>query len=157
MTYKFTIPGPAVPQGRPIFTTRGEKRWAIDPPRSRAYKAKVRACAMSAGKPKTITGAIRLLVLEYRPIPKGWSKRKQEAAREGQIYPTTRPDFDNIIKAITDALNGVFWEDDRQVVDGRIQRFYSDDPRVVVEVEEVLPASPDKEQVQAGGIVDERT
>ena len=146
MSYKFTVPGPAVPQGRPIFTTRSGKRWAIDPPRSREYKAKVRACAMSAGKPSLITGAVRLLVLEYRPIPKSWSNRKQEAAREGRLYPTTRPDFDNIIKAITDALNGVFWEDDRQVVDGHVRQFYSDDPRVVVEVEEVLPASPDSEQ-----------
>ncbi len=138
MSYKFTIPGTAVPQGRPIFTARGERRWAVDPPRSREYKAKVRACALRACKPKVITGAVRLLVQEYRPIPRSWSRQKQEAAREGRIYPTTRPDFDNIIKAITDALNGVLWEDDRQVIDGRIQQFYSDEPRVVVEVEEIV-------------------
>ena len=141
MSYQFTVPGPAVPQGRPIFTMRGGRRWAIDPPRSREYKAKVRAYARQASKPRLIEGAVRLLVLEYRPIPKSWSKRKQEAARNQQIYPTIRPDFDNIIKAIADALTGVFWKDDRQIVDGHVRQFYSDNPRVVVEVEEIRPCS----------------
>ena len=139
MSYRFTVPGPAVPQGRPIFTTRGGKRWAIDPPRSREYKAKVRAYARRVCQPHRARDKPWLAVSEYRPIPKSWSRKKRAAAREQKIYPTVRPDFDNVIKAIADALNGVLWEDDRQVVDGRIQRFYSDDPRVEVEIEAICP------------------
>lgn len=50
------------------------------------------------------------------PIPKSWAKRKREQAAEGDICPMTKPDLDNVVKIALDALNGVAWEDDKQVV-----------------------------------------
>ena len=139
MTYKFTVPGPAVPQGRPRLTTIGGHPRAYDPPRSRKYKAKVRAYAQRAGRMEPITGPVKLTLEEYRPIPKSWSKNKREAARTQRLLPTTRPDMDNVEKAIMDALNGLAWNDDAQVVLKVSMKVYSDDPRVAVEVDEIYP------------------
>ena len=58
--------------------------------------------------------------------------------------------MDNIEKAIMDALNGLAWNDDAQVVQKFAMKVYSDDPRVVVEIEEADPASLNKGQWQTG-------
>ena len=47
------------------------------------------------------------------------------AAAEHRIRPTTKPDVDNCAKAILDALNGVCYLDDRQVVDLRVEKYYT--------------------------------
>ena len=50
------------------------------------------------------------------------------------IRPTRKPDFDNIGKVICDALNGIAYRDDAQIVDALVRKFYSDTPRVIVEI-----------------------
>lgn len=59
------------------------------------------------------------------------------AAESGDIRPITKPDADNYIKAIKDALKSVIWRDDSQVVDLHISKYYSDSPRITVEVTEI--------------------
>lgn len=81
---------------------------------------------------------VALLVHSYRDIPKSWSKRDQEAALAGAIRPTSKPDWDNYGK-ITDALAGIVWKDDAQVVDGRSMKYYSDAPALRIEVREMVP------------------
>ena len=45
-------------------------------------------------------------------------------------------DMDNIIKIIADALNQIAYKDDSQIVDTTIQKYYSDNPRVIVMIKE---------------------
>ena len=134
MIYRFEVPGPAIAQARP-GSARG--RWRYDPPRCREYKEKVRGCAAPVQPPKPFEGALTVKVTEYRAIPRSWSKRKQEAARNGRIDPITKPDTDNVLKGIKDALKGIFWKDDAQVIHDDISKRYIDTPRVEVEVGEV--------------------
>ena len=135
MRYTYTIPGPAVPQGRPRLTTINGHARAYDPKKSRDYKAYIRQCVMEQGAPaEPITGALKLIVFEYRTIPQSWSKRKQQGASVNDIKPTTKPDWDNIGKAVSDALNGLVWKDDAQIVDANVQKLYDRDPCVVIEV-----------------------
>lgn len=72
----------------------------------------------------------------YRGIPKSWSKTKQEQAERGIIKPTLKPDVDNYVKGIKDALNGIAYVDDSQVTVLLISKFYAREPRVEVKVEE---------------------
>lgn len=81
---------------------------------------------------------VSLIVHAFREIPVSWSAREREAALVGAIRPTSRPDADNYLK-IVDALNGIVWIDDSQVVDGRCIKLYSDRPALRVEVRELVP------------------
>ena len=67
-------------------------------------------------------------------MPQSWSQKKQRMALAGEIFPTTKPDADNIVKAIGDACNGVVWRDDVQAVDGAWRKRYAAVPGVVVTV-----------------------
>ena len=49
-------------------------------------------------------------------------------------YPTVKPDTDNIAKTILDGLNGVAYNDDKQVIKLFIEKFYDDDDCVVVNI-----------------------
>nr|WP_082786584.1 RusA family crossover junction endodeoxyribonuclease [Sporosarcina psychrophila] len=52
--------------------------------------------------------------------------------KSGELRPTTKPDVDNYVKAIKDGLIKVIWQDDSQVVDLKVRKFYSLSPKVVV-------------------------
>ena len=137
--FNFEVPGKAVPQARPAASFKGGKYWRYDPVQCREYKNKIleclkAQCGISQGNFE-YTGAVKVEVIEYRKIPKSWSKIKQMAARANKIRPVSRPDTDNILKIVKDALNGVLWKDDAQVVSDKVEKFYSQEPRLVVSVE----------------------
>jgi Holliday junction resolvase RusA-like endonuclease len=78
-----------------------------------------------------IEGPVELKLQLFYPIPASWSKKKQEAARLGQIVPTKKPDSSNCLKAIEDGFTGAIWIDDCQVVDHHITKRFSDEPCVI--------------------------
>jgi Holliday junction resolvase RusA-like endonuclease len=67
-------------------------------------------------------------------IPKSWPKKKQAQAENNEISPG-KPDLDNIAKTVLDALNGVCYEDDAQVVILSVTKCYSREPGVMVRVD----------------------
>ncbi len=52
------------------------------------------------------------------------------------MRPTVKPDWDNLGK-VTDALNGIVWEDDKQVVDGQVIKYYDREPRLEIVVKQI--------------------
>ncbi len=92
---------------------------------------------------KPLTGCISLEVHTFFIIPQGWPDWKKMAAENGQIEHTAKPDMDNIIKNVKDALNGIVWLDDAQVVHEFGRKVYSDRPRVSLRIEErhTIPSS----------------
>lgn len=96
------------------------------------YEARCRhEGAMSMRGRELMSGAIELKLQLFYPIPQSWSKKKQEAARLGQIVPTRKPDSSNCLKAIEDGFTGAVWVDDCQVVDHHITKRFSDEPCVI--------------------------
>lgn len=65
-------------------------------------------------------------------IPKSFTKGKRLAAEHNMIRPTTKPDADNIAKVVCDALNGIAYIDDTQVVELEVTKLYGDVPKVTV-------------------------
>jgi Holliday junction resolvase RusA-like endonuclease len=134
---RLVIPGEAVPQLRPRFARQGNFVRAYDPEKCRNYKAYIRMLASEAYSGPLLEGQISLQVAIYRLPPRGWGKSKMALALAGQIRPITKPDLTNTIKGIEDALKGIFWHDDAQVVELYLQKWYSDTPRAEVTVDEI--------------------
>lgn len=97
---------------------------------------KERGVQAMGGRPPVI-GAVGVCITIYRSIAPSWPKKKQAAARAGDLRPTSKPDWDNYAKLLGDAWNTVVWMDDSQIVDGTCRKFYADVPRTVVEVVEL--------------------
>ncbi len=134
-----TIPGPPRGKGRPRFTSRGGFARAYTDKKTRDYEKTVAEYAILAmeGQPP-LSGALRVELRAYFPIPKSWTKAKKIAAANGDIHHLTKPDADNILKVL-DALNGVAFEDDKQICDARIIKDYSNDPRLEIQIWEIQP------------------
>jgi len=133
---KFTVPGAPVGKGRPRVTTRGGKFASMYTPEKTvnyeglvAHSGKV---AM-AGMP-LIDGPASVHLDIVCQVPASWSQKKRNQALAGTVYPTTKPDIDNVEKAIFDGLNGVVWRDDVQVVEVRKRKRYGDTPGVLVTI-----------------------
>lgn len=77
---------------------------------------------------------ISLEVCAYMPIPKNTSKVKRELMLKGEILPTVKPDWDNIGKLIADALNGVAYDDDKQIVEAVVIKRYATAPHTTVRI-----------------------
>ena len=134
---RLVIPGEAVPQLRPRFARHGNYVQAYDPAKCRDYKAYVRMLAAQQAPPKPIEGPVAVRIVVCRNTPQSWSKVKIAAANAGRIRPTTKPDIDNVVKGLKDALKGLIWVDDAQVVRLEAEKWYSDRPRAEIEVTEV--------------------
>lgn len=75
---------------------------------------------------------IMLEVSAYYIIPASASKKKRAMMLDGAIRPMKKPDWDNIGKIISDALNKIAYRDDVQIVECRVTKHYAERPRVMV-------------------------
>ena len=85
---------------------------------------------MERGIPVTLR-----IVARFLP-PKSVSKKKQKQMLEGEILPLKKPDMDNIVKVVADALNGVAYQDDKQVILVSAKKAYSAMEGLDITVEE---------------------
>jgi Holliday junction resolvase RusA-like endonuclease len=129
----FRVPGKPVGKGRPRAAKRGKHITLYTPEATATYESTVALAASQAmGQAPLIDGPVDVLMRIDLPVPSSWSQRKQRDALAGTIIPNTKPDMDNVIKAVFDAMNGVVWNDDTQVADLRVRRRYSATPGVSV-------------------------
>ena len=136
---EFFVPGTPVGKGRPRAARRGAGVVMFTPEKTAGYEALVAAAASNAMRAEAgplFTGPLEA-VLEMRiPIPASWSKAHKAAALAGTELPTSKPDIDNVAKAILDACNGVVFRDDAQVVMLVATKAFSDEPGVLVVIRE---------------------
>lgn len=129
----FDIPGEAVPWARPRAAKNA--RHFFTKPEVTNYKALVKMKAQQAmGTSPPMEGAVAVTIQVFRSIPETFSGKKRKLAIEGVIRPTTKPDLDNVIKGIFDALNKLAFKDDNQVCQLVTAKFYDERPRVEVEI-----------------------
>ena len=81
------------------------------------------------------TPATLRIVARFLP-PKSTAKKKQQQMLEGEILPLKKPDMDNIVKVVADALNGVAYHDDTQIVFTVAKKAYSAVEGLDITVEE---------------------
>lgn len=136
MEIKIVIPGQPVPQGRPRFSAKPYPH-AYDPKPSADYKKKVKAVALRNMPQKPLSGELEVEVHVYKESLKSFSNAKKIDAEARILRPITKPDADNYAKGILDALKGVIWKDDGQVVDLIARKYYSMDPRAEVFIRQI--------------------
>lgn len=132
---EFTVPGQPVPKGRPKFARRGSFVQAYTPEKTASYENLVKvhaAQAMQGTAP--MSGPLALMLTLFVQIPKSTTKRDRARISAGTFHPTKKPDLDNVLKAVTDAMNGIVYEDDAQIVRITTMKRYGDTPRAIVHV-----------------------
>ena len=132
----FVIPGTPVGKGRPRFSRQGAFVRTFTPEKTASYEnlVKVKAQEAMAGR-QPMEGAVCVVIHLFVTPPASWSQKKQrEAVSCRGIFPTSKPDVDNVIKGIFDAMNEIVWKDDKQVVDVVVSKRYCTTARAQVEV-----------------------
>ena len=131
----FVVFGVPVGKGRPRMSRQGGFSRLYTPEKTTSYESQVaHAASQAMAGHGLLEGACMVELDITMPVPASWSKKKTAAALAGAVYPTVKPDKDNIIKAVYDAMNGVVWRDDVQAVDGVQRKRYGAVPCVRVRV-----------------------
>jgi len=137
---QFHVPAVPVAQPRPRAVSIAGQARVHGPPKSHAihdFRATVRLAAEQAYSGPPLEGPIRLGLVFVLPRPKAmrWKKRPTPRA-----WHAKKPDWDNLAKAVCDAVNGTLWVDDAQVCAVAVECWIAagdEQPHVEVSVEEV--------------------
>ena len=129
---QFKIPGTPVGKQRPRVTRHG----TYTPQKTADYEKLVQDIYRINKFPK-LEGYLSMSVSAYYPIPKSTSKVEREKMIKGILLPDKKPDVDNVLKCICDALNKVAYDDDKQIISMNIVKYYSENPCVVIRLEEI--------------------
>lgn len=81
-----------------------------------------------------LEGPIDLTMYFFLTIPKSTSGVQKRQMINGKIMHMKKPDLDNLAYAITNAMKGIIYGDDSQVVKMCMQKMYAENPRIVVKV-----------------------
>lgn len=130
------LPIPPKPQPRPRFTRNGH---AYEIKAIKDYKRQIAEIVrqkMALEKLEIIAKDTPISVTTdfFFSTPKSWSRKKTIRAVTGRIAHTTKPDCDNLFKAVTDALNGVLWSDDSQIVSASVTKKYATNEGILLTV-----------------------
>lgn len=143
----FVVPGEPMGKGRPKFDTRGPYVRAVTPQRTINYETliKMEYERQCGGFTFPKDAPLNMHIVAYQSIPKSTSKKKRAEMLSNSLFPTKKPDWDNIGKVVCDALNKIAFYDDSQITDGRVLKRYSENPRLVVTIhpEETYPERTD--------------
>ena len=84
---------------------------------------------------ETLEGRIIIKIEAYFEPPKSTSKKQTEQMLENKISPTKKPDIDNIIKIVLDALNKMAFRDDSQVTKIEVEKIYGPVEKIKVKID----------------------
>ena len=131
----FGVDGIPVAKGRPRFKRVGNFVQTYTPNKTATWEETVRQAAKNAMGTTDLLETPVTMALYFRlPMPQSWSKKRKEGALKGLEAPTKKPDWDNLGKAVSDALNGVVYKDDSLVVSAHVKKVYSAVPGVDIYV-----------------------
>lgn len=121
MELDFSLNITPVAKGRPRFTREGR---AYTPKKTKEFEKDLKRLLLEKVTRPYVEGLALSVTIEFM-LP-----RPKTVKRE---YPIVKPDLDNYIKAVFDAMNGVVWHDDSQVVEVVARKEYAEsDPSIRV-------------------------
>lgn len=136
----FHVPGK--PQGkaraRTFYNEKAEKHTSVTPEKTVLYENLIKTMYINAARGKKFekgTPVVLRVIARFMPVSSA-SKKMQRQMLDGEIYPLKKPDMDNIIKVVADALNGVAYLDDTQIMMVNAKKVYSAIEGLDITVEE---------------------
>lgn len=138
MKEHFIVPGK--PQGkaraRTFFNQRIGRMQSLTPEKTVLYENLIKQSFIESCKSRWFNKEpLAVYITAYYEIPKSTTKVDRALIEDGLLFPTKKPDADNIAKVICDALNGVAYHDDTQIVELVVIKNYTkDEPKVLVHI-----------------------
>jgi len=136
-TVFFIVFGDPKGKARPRITTINNHARSFQTAKQNAVENYIKMAYLETANGVYLNGALAVRITAYFPIPKSASKKKREEMLSGLIRPVIKPDCDNILKCVEDSLNRIAYDDDKQIVDSSISKYYSDRPRTEIEIREL--------------------
>lgn len=131
-SYTFFAEGEPKGQPRARACIRGRHAGVYDPGTADAWKKQVKAAALRyVESSDKLLGPVEVRLSFFMPRPKAhWvirgGNRSNTLSTEAPIFHTSKPDCDNLAKAVLDALTDCgMWNDDNQVFSIHINKQYS--------------------------------
>lgn len=130
----FTVPGRPQGKGRPRAALVNGKIRMYTPSSTAQYESAIAWCWRSTAGCKKFEAPVKIEIIAYFEVPKSYPKKRAELCRQNVIRPSCKPDGDNILKAVADALNGLAYADDKDITDFAGSKRYGYPERLVVRV-----------------------
>lgn len=131
MTVGFTVYGVARPKGSTRAFMRPGMKFPVvtsDNRSVRGWEESVRAAIQQHAAGQFFQGPLTVRIAFYLPKPKSMAKRVTSHVK--------KPDLDKLARGSLDAMKGVLWNDDSQVVALHVTKQYAaDQPQACIEVE----------------------
>lgn len=140
---RFVIHGLPQPAGSkrafPFKKKNGQLGVAVSDanPKARDWKNAVAdeaALYMNASGTRLLEGPVFVSMCFCLPRPKGHFKKSGELRESAPRYPTVRPDTQKLARGTTDALTGIVWRDDSQIVKEELEKIYDEPARCIVSI-----------------------
>lgn len=135
MVYEFEVIGDIKGKARPRVNTYTAQ--AYTPTNTKDYEMLIKQY-FKVKYPRYVPLEKRIcvkIVAQFK-IPKNTSKKNTEEMLNGNISPAKKPDIDNIVKIILDALNKMAFKDDNQITKLEVEKIYGNEEKIIVKVEE---------------------
>jgi len=136
----FTVYGIPRPGGsKRAFFRAGMKRPVVteDCRRSKDWRSDVKAAALAGYKGPPLVGPLVLDVIFLMPRPKGHygtGKRAGLLKASAPYHCETKPDATKLLRSTEDALTGILWRDDSQIVLQQVEKRYGERPGAFITV-----------------------
>lgn len=133
--YEFEVVGDIKGKARPRMNTYTGK--AYTPTETKDYENLIKQY-FKIKYPRYIEfeGRIAVTIIAYIKIPKNITKKDRIKIDEGILSPTKKPDIDNIVKIVLDALNKMAFKDDNQITRLLVEKNYSEEEKIYIKIEE---------------------
>jgi Holliday junction resolvase RusA-like endonuclease len=127
------VPGEPCGKGRPKFCKVGKFARAYTPAKTVNNEATIKQIFTVRYPDFTpLDGPMAMTVIAYMSIPASASGKTKVAMLAQRVWPTKKPDADNILKLVADSLNGLAYVDDKNIVTAKCHKVYSDRPRLEI-------------------------
>lgn len=137
-TIKFEVPVTPYGKGRPRFSRQNGKIRTYTPSHTRLHEQTFKIYArqaMGSRYPFEKGTGIAVKVTAFFPVPPSYKKSKRAACLANVVKHMVKPDIDNVVKAILDAMNDCVYFDDSQVYKVEVEKRYTEKPEGFYRVE----------------------